>query len=138
MQRDHVRLAVVVLLLVVALFSIAWNLFGPRKIDPTLLSGPYQVRIDLNGDIFTIKAIPSESAEGQTITAWLTANCNGWRRSFTTYIPHHTIETNDFDLNIHPNGLCILNIKRKGQQKQLTREFIPEELQELLEAIRAK
>lgn len=129
------RLAVVVSLLVVALFGIAWIVFGPRKIDPTVLNGPYQITLRQNNTNASKRTSSPDSPNGQTIANWLTANSSGWRRSFTTYVPHHTIETNDFDLNIHPTGLCILNIKRKGQ---LTRKFTTAELGELLRAIGAE
>lgn len=79
-----------------------------QSVNVSKLSPPYRVVVYDSGKPVSSRDVVPGSQEEQTITRWLQAHSEGWRRNLVTYAPARRIEGDDFNLNF-TGGVCVLN-----------------------------
>lgn len=111
---------------------------APRAVESSQLRGPYRVEVYQGGQPTIERAVAAGSAEEKAVTDWLTVHRDGWSPSVVSYAPSRVVRGDGFNLNLLPNGLCVLNYDLSGSPRQVTRSLGPAEAEALVAAMGGK
>lgn len=81
------------------------------------------------------RALAAGSLAERSVSAWLAAHPDGWSSSLVTYAPDRVVRGEGFDLNVLPDGRCVLNDESADNPRQVTRRVGAAELEKLVAAL---
>jgi hypothetical protein len=134
MRRRHFVLIALAGLTVGAGLCIASFSTTSHTVDVVRLRGPYRAQVHVEGQLAEEHQIAAGSPAEEAVAAWLAAHSGGWAKSLVTYAPRRVIRGERFNLNLLPDGLCVLNYESADGPVQVTRRVSAAEMNELVVA----
>ncbi len=136
MRRHRVALLVGVALLALAGVGVGCLATASRSIEVARLRGPYRVEVHAEGRLAEQWALVAGSPAERSVTAWLATHPDGWSSSLVTHAPGRVVRGKTFNLNLLPDGQCVLNYGSADGPRQVTRQVSAAEADELVAATR--